>query len=438
MNRSSTFSTDTFPTFITDATESAEGTTEASHTVSGNSASQTIESVKVRVQIEHDSLRDLTGILEFDPTAAGESTRQITLFENLDVPDTATTSGARHFRPTFVTSNLGSRKIERFSRTTGGAEGFFLPAESLDQLKGLNPNGTWKLKLIDRVVGGGSTTTNWLRGFDVEISTRQEAQITLNESDIPGNVRDVDVSFSLDPALTPQQFRVELEHDGTIVPLAEFPYPNVQTSGSDVLFVEAVNGAIQTHSSPWEVQSATAPFNSNGTHIVSASPNITTSGAPRIDYTVRFQESGSYHLYVNHHSKVEANRTRGIFVSPSFDDAPTQAVSLNDRSEIVSYSGIVRGNAPVGYWRLGETSGTTADDSSTDNQDGTYTGTTLTAGISPDGNKARAFNGSTDHVHVPLSTSDALNVQSNFTLEAWVRQGKNAQGNRQYGVIMGT
>ncbi len=77
----------------------------------------------------------------------------------------------------------------------------------------------------------------------------------------------------------------------------------------------------------------------------------------------------------------------------------------------------------ISYWRLGETSGTTAADSKGSNA-GTYTGryTLGVAGaITGDSNTATAFDGSTGYVKVPDSAT--LRFGDSFSVEAWVKRG---------------
>jgi hypothetical protein len=85
------------------------------------------------------------------------------------------------------------------------------------------------------------------------------------------------------------------------------------------------------------------------------------------------------------------------------------------------YSDAVLADTPVSYWRLDETSGTTAADSK-GSSPGTYTnGPTLgQAGALPDtiNNKAAAFDGVNDNVNVPYAA--ALNT-AQFTLEFWAK-----------------
>jgi type II secretory pathway pseudopilin PulG len=84
------------------------------------------------------------------------------------------------------------------------------------------------------------------------------------------------------------------------------------------------------------------------------------------------------------------------------------------------YKSVVLGDSPVGYWRLDETSGTTAKDSSGNGNNGTYSGgvTLNQQSILSDGNAAATFDGSSGYVEIPYNAS--LNPPI-FSIEAWVK-----------------
>lgn len=85
-----------------------------------------------------------------------------------------------------------------------------------------------------------------------------------------------------------------------------------------------------------------------------------------------------------------------------------------------TYSSSVEGTSPVAYWRLGESSGTTAADEE-GSHDGTYVGSpTLgaTGALYGAANTGVEFDGSTQYVDVPYSA--ALNPTT-MTIEAWFR-----------------
>jgi hypothetical protein len=82
------------------------------------------------------------------------------------------------------------------------------------------------------------------------------------------------------------------------------------------------------------------------------------------------------------------------------------------------YYTAVIADSPLGYWRLNETSGTVAVDSSGNGRDGTYNGgvTLAAAGALAEGNVAAAFDGTNDYVQLPGSWGGLPAM----TFEAWV------------------
>jgi hypothetical protein len=90
---------------------------------------------------------------------------------------------------------------------------------------------------------------------------------------------------------------------------------------------------------------------------------------------------------------------------------------------VSAYGRAVAADAPVAWWRLGETSGTTALNQISGGPSGTYVGgTTLNQAslVATDpANRAVAFNGSTGRVGV--ATSSALDLRANFSLETWIK-----------------
>src|SRR5690349_23290646 len=87
----------------------------------------------------------------------------------------------------------------------------------------------------------------------------------------------------------------------------------------------------------------------------------------------------------------------------------------------VCYRDAVLSDHPVGYWRLDETSGTVAADSTGNNPGSYVNGPVLgQSGALPDAvnNRAASFDGVNDHLDVPASPS--LNVTGQITIEAWI------------------
>lgn len=86
-----------------------------------------------------------------------------------------------------------------------------------------------------------------------------------------------------------------------------------------------------------------------------------------------------------------------------------------------SYDEVVLGDDPVGYWRLGESSGTTLTDSSPNANHGIYQGgfTLGQTGAIP-GNTATLFNGTNGLGRI--NDSDSLDTGDTFTAEAWIKR----------------
>ncbi len=88
------------------------------------------------------------------------------------------------------------------------------------------------------------------------------------------------------------------------------------------------------------------------------------------------------------------------------------------RGEAATYPEEVLADNPIGYWRLNETSGTTAFDSSGNARDATYVGGVSlgASGALASGDDAAQFDGSTGYVQLP-GTWGGVNT---MTIEAWV------------------
>lgn len=78
-----------------------------------------------------------------------------------------------------------------------------------------------------------------------------------------------------------------------------------------------------------------------------------------------------------------------------------------------------RSPAPIGYWNLSETAGTTATDLSGNSNTGTYqSGTTLNQpGIIPTDGKAVLFNGASGY----MSTATSMNLTSSHSISVWFK-----------------
>jgi hypothetical protein len=89
------------------------------------------------------------------------------------------------------------------------------------------------------------------------------------------------------------------------------------------------------------------------------------------------------------------------------------------------YRDEVLGDNPIGYWRLDETSGTTAADASGNGHNGAYqNGVTLGAAgaLANDSDAAARFDGVNDSVRV--SDNAALRLNGSWSIEFWAKQNQ--------------
>jgi YD repeat-containing protein len=112
-----------------------------------------------------------------------------------------------------------------------------------------------------------------------------------------------------------------------------------------------------------------------------------------------------------------------------------------------SYEDTVLADSPTGYWRLGESSGTDAADSSGNGNTGTYqNGPTLgaTGLLSEDSDTAVTLDGTDDRVDVPADAVSLPTAGSAFSVEAWFKTTATSgmifaarkQGTSLYGKIL--
>jgi hypothetical protein len=97
------------------------------------------------------------------------------------------------------------------------------------------------------------------------------------------------------------------------------------------------------------------------------------------------------------------------------------AVIAEAATPTASYRQDVLAASPVSYWRLGETSGTSAADETGANP-GTYNNVLLgePSALSSDSNPSASFSGTQSYVRVPASPS--LDMTSAVTIELWAKR----------------
>ncbi|HZV73099.1 MAG TPA: LamG-like jellyroll fold domain-containing protein, partial [Conexibacter sp.] len=114
-------------------------------------------------------------------------------------------------------------------------------------------------------------------------------------------------------------------------------------------------------------------------------------------------------------------RVRAVNASNGSAWSPVASATTQAAAPPTSYASVVAADRPVGWWRLGESSGTTAANQAGGSA-GTYAGgVTLgqTSLLPADPDKAAAFNGSSGHVAIPSSAT--LNLTNAISLEAWIK-----------------
>jgi N-acetylneuraminic acid mutarotase len=109
-------------------------------------------------------------------------------------------------------------------------------------------------------------------------------------------------------------------------------------------------------------------------------------------------------------------------IPPTANLSGTSTLFANVTVDLDVYRSMIKADNPTGYWRLGESAGTTATDSSGNNRHGTYVATptfNVAGALRGTSNKAITLNGSTQYVD--LGSNAALNPTAATTVEAWFK-----------------
>jgi len=116
-------------------------------------------------------------------------------------------------------------------------------------------------------------------------------------------------------------------------------------------------------------------------------------------------------------------RVRAVDASNGSAWSPVASAATQAAPPPASYASVIGTDTPVAWWRLGETSGTTAANQVAGGSAGTYTGGFILnqpSLLATDMvNRAVAFNGSSGRVSVPSSAG--LQLTSRVSLEAWIK-----------------
>lgn len=111
----------------------------------------------------------------------------------------------------------------------------------------------------------------------------------------------------------------------------------------------------------------------------------------------------------------------GASESRTFTVRATNATGYAEQAATVTvtYASKMLFYSPVAYWKLDETSGTNAADSSGNGRNGTYNGVTLNATTAPDGSPAGVLDGINDGIQI---TNDlTFSGASDYTIVFWAK-----------------
>ena len=116
----------------------------------------------------------------------------------------------------------------------------------------------------------------------------------------------------------------------------------------------------------------------------------------------------------------------GFVIRQAASPGPSGRAEFVVGKKYYSYSDLISSQTPTAYWRLGETSGTTINDSSGNNYQGTFSGSTsptlgITGALGFDSNQA--IGGGSSGARVSLGYPTALNFTGNqsFSVSFWAR-----------------
>ncbi len=316
--------------------------------------------------------------------------------------------------------------------------------ETLGAFNGSEANGQWKLYMIDffddevGVVDGGWSleVTTGITINDGECRDGQPAQVaassypsTIDVAGLAGNVTDVNLTLTNYSHQVPGDVRMllvgpagqrvlVLHHIGTIPDALLDSAIEDQTLVLDdgapgPVPIPIVSGTykptqLDTEDSD-QICSLHFPASSSLPAPAPAAPYASTLAA--FDGTA---PNGTWSLYIIDDYGDAAGSLDGWSLDITTDDA---------------YASVVAADAPAGYWRFGEPSGSTVQlDSSGHGNNGTYLGGVALAqpgALAGNPNTAASYDGVNDTSRIPDASS--LDVGPQFTVEGWVRRSSTTK-----------
>jgi RHS repeat-associated protein len=180
-------------------------------------------------------------------------------------------------------------------------------------------------------------------------------------------------------------------------------------------FYATTGGAPTCGSASPESASAYDPATTAGVDQLTSVAQGGQSTAYRYDTDGEMTQHGPDTLTWDGRGRNTGGDLRGTQVTYTYDAAG----DMRQRTGNLRFSGVAQQTAPKIYWRLGDSSGTVAYDSSGNSAAGTYAGgVTLSqpGALTTETDKAASFNGSTGTVTGALGTS----TTSNLSIEGWI------------------
>jgi hypothetical protein len=305
----------------------------------------------------------------------------------------------------FINTNTSGETISQtLAETFQANRSYTLTAMVGDELAAGDSSG-WQMRLYAGGVLLGSVSNNEFDPADdsfVKATLHLDADALAASSATPGDA-----------------LRIEFYNIGDPASVANVHFDDVQLEYTDISVAEnSTNGTVVA-----DVSSVTDP-DVGDTHTYSLTTN-NAGGRFTIDsstgvITVANSALLDYESITSHDITVRVTDSGGL----TYDEVVTlQVTNVNEvpvaSADPSNYNATVQGLSPVGYWTLGETSGTAAVDSISANN-GTYNGTTGATGaagaINNSGGNAAEFNGSDDYIEI---AHDPAYLLDNGAIQLW-------------------
>lgn len=275
-----------------------------------------------------------------------------------------------------------------------------------------NNTGWWSSWCDNFEIGGPSRNLEWERNYGAGGSVVPDEAAFLQFRafvDAPGDSKDKTIFESIAPLYETPPKGQTFGRKGidSINPTGELGDPVNTATGSFV--TEATDLSLPGPGIPlrWtraynSADTKTGPLGKGWTHSYNASLDLGTGSA-----TLR-SENGQQTVF--------KQKADGSFTAPASALSKLAPITgqVNYRTEVLAED-------PVAYWRLGESSGTTASDETAHHIDGVYKNAPSLNASGPitGGNGAVSLDGVNDYIEVPDTPS--LTPGSSYTLEAWVK-----------------